>query len=130
MPFAHLTLATRDVARTAAFFENALRWPRIGVPANAPADLDAAWVEIGPGGQQIHILRIEGFEPSPFENEFGRHFAVFHPHADFAALKRRLVEHGATLEDPIRPTPFERFFFRAFNGYVFEVIAQEQYVRE
>ena len=129
MAFAHLTLATRDVERTAAFFEKAMGWPRIRVPDNAPKELTVAWVEIGPG-QQIHILRIEGFESSPFENEFGRHFAVFHPVGDFPDLKRRLVDHGATLIDPIRPTPFERFFFRDLNGYMFEVIAHEQYVRE
>ena len=129
MPFAHLTIATRDVPRTAAFFEKALRWPRMKTPGNTPQNLDAAWLEMGPG-QQLHVLRIEGFEASPFENEFGRHFAVFHPGTDFAALKARLVEHGATLVDPIRPTPFERFFFRDPNGYLFEVIHQEQYVRE
>ena len=126
MSFAHLTLATRDVARTAAFFENTLGWPRVAVPGNTPRDLSAAWIEMGPG-QQVHILRVDGFEPSPFEAEFGRHFAVFHPGDDFPALKRRLAEHGAALVDPIRPTPFERFFFRDPNGYVFEVIAEEQY---
>ena len=131
MAVAHLTLATRDVERTVSFFEKALGWPRVRVPGNAPRELSAAWVEIGPG-QQIHVLRIDGFTdpPSPFENEFGRHFAVFHPHADFPALKRRLAEHGGTLIDPIRPTPFERFFFKDPNGYMFEVIAHEQYVRE
>ena len=129
MPFAHLTLATRDVGRTAAFFEKALGWPRVRVPDNTPGELNAAWVEMGPG-QQVHILRIEGFQPSPFEDEFGRHFAVFHPAADFQSLKERLTEHGAKLIDPIRPTPFERFFFKDPNGYVFEVIAAEQYVRE
>jgi predicted enzyme related to lactoylglutathione lyase len=130
MSFAHLTLATRDVRRTADFYEKALGWPRVHTPENAPGHLNVAWVEIGPGGQQIHILHVPDYAPSPFENEFGRHFAVFHPVADFPDLKRRLVEHGATLLDPIRPTPFERFLFRDFNGYVFEVIAAEQYVRE
>jgi hypothetical protein len=49
--------------------------------------------------------------------------ALRHPAEDFAALKARLVEAGATLIDPIRPTPFARFFFREpVNGYVFEVI--------
>jgi catechol 2,3-dioxygenase-like lactoylglutathione lyase family enzyme len=129
MSFAHLTLPTRDVQRTADFFEGALGWRRVNVPANAPGYLRVAWVELTPG-QQIHILYLEDFEPSRFEQEFGRHVAVFHPAADFPALKQRLVEHGATLEDPIRPTPFERFFFRDFNGYVFEVIAREQYTRE
>lgn len=129
MSFAHLTLATRDVPRTAAFFERALGWRRVSTPGNTPEQLRAAWVRLAPG-QQLHILHVDGFEPSPFEAEFGRHFAVFHPAADFPALKRRLVEHGAALVDPIRPTPFERFFFRDFNGYVFEVIAREQYVAE
>ena len=27
---------------------------------------------------------------------------------------------------PERPTPFERFFFRDPNGYVFEVVAAER----
>ena len=129
MTFAHLTIATRDVRRTADFFERALGWPRVHAPDNAPGHLQIAWVEIAPG-QQIHVLHLADFAPSPFENEFGRHFAVFHPLDDFPALKRRLVEHGATLMDPIRETPFERFFFRDWNGYVFEVIAREQYVRE
>lgn len=127
MSFAHLTLATRDVEATAAFFERTMRWPRVKVPDNTP--LEAEWVQIGPS-QQLHILKVEVFESSPFEREFGRHFAVFHPHDDFAALKRRLVEHGAQLVDPIRPTPFERFFFRDPNGYMFEVISREQYVIE
>jgi predicted enzyme related to lactoylglutathione lyase len=127
--FAHLTVATRDVERTAGFYENAMRWPRVPTPANTPAELRAAWVQLAPG-QQIHILHQGDFAPSPFEAEFGRHFAVFHPVADFPAAKRRLVEHGGELVDPIRPTPFERFFFRDPNGYMFEVIAAEQYVRE
>ncbi len=129
MAFAHLTIATRDVPRTAAFFEKAMGWGRINAPDNTPEQLRAAWVQLAPG-QQIHILHVEGFEPSPFEAEFGRHVAVFHPAADFRALKRRLAEHGATLVDPIRATPFERFFFRDLNGYMFEVIAREQYVAE
>ena len=60
---------------------------------------------------------------SPFESEFGRHVALFCPLAQFDALKARLVEEGATLVEPLRATPFERFFFREpVNGYVFEVI--------
>jgi hypothetical protein len=42
MTFAHLTLATRDVQRTALFFERTLGWPRVATPNNTP--LDAAWV--------------------------------------------------------------------------------------
>jgi len=127
MPFAHFTIATRDVPGTAAFFERTMRWRRITVPGNTP--LEAAWLEVGPG-QQVHVLKVEDFQPSRFEKEFGRHFAFFHPQEDFPALKRRLAESGAELIAPIRPTPFERFFFRDPNGYVFEIIAQERYVRE
>jgi len=127
MSFAHLTIATRDVERTVAFFQGTMHWARVAAPANAPNEV--AWIALQPG-QQIHILRIDGFEPSPFEEEFGRHFAVYHPVADFPALKQRLTAHGAKLSDPIRPTPFERFFFKDPNGYMFEVIAQEQYVAE
>jgi catechol 2,3-dioxygenase-like lactoylglutathione lyase family enzyme len=125
--FAHMTLATRDVKRTVAFLTQTMRWPQIATPANTP--IHAAWLQLGPL-QQIHVLQIEGFEPSPFENEFGRHLAVFHPADDFAELKNRLLQHGATLIEAIRPTPFDRFFFKDPNGYMFEVIAQEQYVAE
>jgi len=34
----------------------------------------------------------------------------------------RLAKRGAELIDPIRETPFERFFFRDPNGYIFEVV--------
>ena len=38
-----------------------------------------------------------------------------------------LLEPGAVLIDPIRPTPFERFFFREpVNGYIFEMIDQDR----
>ena len=125
--FAHLTLATRDVARTIAFFEATLGWKPVKHPANTP--LEAGWMDIGPR-QQLHVLRVADFTPSPFEREFGRHFAIFYPGAGFGELKRRLKEHGGELIDPIRGTPFERFFFRDPNGYVFEVIDEQHYVRE
>lgn len=124
---AHITLAVRDAQQSAAFFERTMGWKIIHLPSNV--DLDAAWLEIAPG-QQVHLLTIPRFEPSPFEAEFGRHFAFFHPRHDFAALKQRLTENGATLIDPIRPTPFERFFFQEPNGYYFEIIEREGYVGE
>ena len=127
MSFAHLTIATRDVPQTRAFFMSVMRWEPINVPSNTP--LEAAWLTIAPG-QQLHILYVKNFAASDFEAEFGRHFALFHPHADFPDLKKRLIEQGATLLDPIRPTPFDRFYFREPNGYVFEVIAKEQYAVE
>jgi hypothetical protein len=120
MLLAHLTLATQHVERTASFLERTLGYPRLAVPGNAPTAV--VWLDIG-RGQSLHVLHVEGFEPSPFEGEFGRHVALFHPRADFARLKERLLAEGAELVDPLRPTSFERFFFREpVNGYVFEVV--------
>ena len=84
-------------------------------------DIEAAWLRIAPG-QELHLLRVPDFEPSGFEREFGRHFAVEYPADGFAGLKERLAKRGAELIDPIRETPFERFFFRDPNGYIFEVV--------
>ena len=120
MAIAHLTLPTQDVERTASFFERTLGYARTGVPGNSP--VEALWLDVGQG-QTMHVFYVEGFEVSPFEHEFGRHVAVFHPRSDFEALKARLTSEGAELIAPLRPTPFERFFFREpVNGYVFEVI--------
>jgi hypothetical protein len=120
MTLAHLTLPTQHVEKTASFFEETLGYTRDPVPANVP---DATvWLNIG-GGQQMHVFYVAGFEVSPFEREFGRHVAVYHPRPDFEALKQRLVGQGAELIEPLRATPFDRFFFREpVNGYVFEVI--------
>jgi hypothetical protein len=120
--FAHLTLATRQVDATAQFIERTLNYGRKALPANAMGPV--VWFDIG-GGQELHVLHVDGFAISAHEGEFGRHIAVFHPLADFGGLKARLAAEGATVIDPVRPTPFERFFFREpVNGYVFEVIDQ------
>jgi catechol 2,3-dioxygenase-like lactoylglutathione lyase family enzyme len=124
MIFAHLTLPTRDVERTAAFFERTLGYARGRVPDNSP--IEALWLDLG-GGQQMHVLHVEGFEVSPFEHEFGRHVALLHPRADFETLKARLIAEGAEIIAPLRATPFERFFFKEpVNGYVFEVIDRDR----
>ena len=119
MSFAHLTLATRDVIASRDFFAVTLGWEPIERPGNI--DVEAAWLRIAPG-QELHLLRVPDFEPSGFEREFGRHFAVEYPAVGFAGLKERLAKRGAELIDPIRETPFERFFFRDPNGYIFEVV--------
>jgi Glyoxalase/Bleomycin resistance protein/Dioxygenase superfamily len=121
---AHLTLPTRDVEGTASFLERTLGYGRDPVPANIPCE--TVWLNIG-GRQQLHVFYVEGFEVSAFEREFGRHVAVFYPRAGFAGLRQRLTQHGAEIIEPLRPTPFERFFFREpVNGYVFEVIDQDR----
>ena len=124
MSFAHLTLPTRDVERTASFFENTLGYSRRPVPDNSPMDI--VWLDVG-GGQEIHVIWVDRFVVLPHESEFGRHVAVFYPLAEFPALKDRLTAEGAELIQARRPTPFERFFFREpVNGYVFEVIDDMQ----
>jgi predicted enzyme related to lactoylglutathione lyase len=121
MSLAHLTLPSRHVEQTATFIEQTLGYARDPLPANIPDE--AVWLNIG-NGQQLHVLFVAAFEVSPFEAEFGRHVAVFHRESDFPALKARVTAHGGELIDPIRPTPFARFFFREpVNGYVFEVVA-------
>jgi catechol 2,3-dioxygenase-like lactoylglutathione lyase family enzyme len=121
MPFAHLTLATRDVRGSAQFFEAALGWRPINRPGNIAAP--AAWLELA-RGQELHLVEVAEFEPSPFDREYGRHIAVTYPLAAFDDLKSRLVRAGAKLIEPSRPTPFARFFFRDPNGYLFEVIEE------
>ena len=122
MSLAHLTLPTRDVDATAGFLERTLGYVRNPVPGNSP--VEALWLDIG-RGQELHVFYVEGFEVGSFEGEFGRHVAVFHPLEDFPALRERLTRDGAVLIEPLRQTPFERFFFREpVNGYVFEVVAQ------
>ena len=119
MALAHITLATRDVRRSSAFFAEALGWRPIARPSNIGRP--AAWLAIAPG-VELHLVEDPEFEPSPFEKEFGRHIAVAFPLAEFPALQERLIVRGATLIDPIRDTPFRRFFFRDPDGYVFEVV--------
>lgn len=122
MSLSHLTLATRDVEKTASFLERTLGYQRDPVPENVMAD--AVWLNLG-NRQQIHLVHVEGFEVSPFEAEFGRHIAVYHPLARFEQLKQAIVQGGGELIEPLRTTPFARLFFREpVNGYVFEVIDQ------
>jgi catechol 2,3-dioxygenase-like lactoylglutathione lyase family enzyme len=127
MPIAHFTLATPDLRRARDFFAAAFGWKPIERPSNVAHP--TAWLEVAPG-QEIHLVEVPDFKPSGFEREYGRHIAVFHPHGDFAALKRRLVERGAELKAPLRETPFERFFFRDPDGYFFEVIEEPTADRE
>jgi hypothetical protein len=122
MSLAHLTLPSRYVEKTAAFLEQTLGYARDPLPDNIPCE--TVWLNVG-RGQQLHVFYVEGFEVSPFEREFGRHVALFYPRQQFEELKARLRQRGAELIEPLRSTPFERFFFREpVNGYVFEVIDQ------
>jgi catechol 2,3-dioxygenase-like lactoylglutathione lyase family enzyme len=118
----HITLSTRDVPQSVAFFHEALGWQPVARPGNI--GITAAWLEIAPG-MELHLIEDQAFEPSPFEKEFGRHIAVSFPLAEFSGLKERLQARGAALIEPLRATPFARFFFRDPNGYVFEVVEEQ-----
>jgi catechol 2,3-dioxygenase-like lactoylglutathione lyase family enzyme len=119
---AHITLATRDARRSSVFFQDVLGWQPTARPGNI--NTTAAWLEIAPG-IELHLIEDPEFEPSQFEREFGRHIAVTKALADFPRLKERLKAQGATLIEPLRETPFARFFFRDPNGYVFEVVEED-----
>src|SRR5262249_43762466 len=123
MPFAHLTLATRDVQRSVRFFTQVLGWRPIERPNNIGRP--AAWLEIAPG-QELHLVEVTDFSPSPFEREFGRHVALSLPRSEFDALQKRLRSNGGEVIPPERPTPFARFFFKDPNGYVFEIVETER----
>lgn len=125
--FAHLTLPTQHVEATTTFLERVLGVTRKPVPANSP--VDARWLDLG-HGQELHVFFVEGFEVSPFEAEFGRHVALFHPLDDVAAVRQRISEAGGALVEPLRATPFERLFFREpVNGYLFELIDRERHTQ-
>jgi catechol 2,3-dioxygenase-like lactoylglutathione lyase family enzyme len=123
MTIAHFTLGTRDVPGSAHFFETIFGWRSLSRPGNVGRR--GAWLEIAPG-QELHLVEVEDFAPSPFEGEFGRHIALSFPQASFARLKEELVQHGIEPILPTRETPFERFFFRDPNGYIFEIVAAER----
>jgi dihydroxy-acid dehydratase len=114
-----VTDAALDVEASARFYQEVFGWRRARKPGNI--DRPSAWLEIAPG-QEMHLVQVEGFEPSPFEGEFGRHVALEAPRGEIPELKRRLEARGAQVIPARRPTPFERFFFRDPSGYVFEVL--------
>ena len=122
MSLAHLTLATRDVAATAEFFRFIFGWKNTPKAKNSAVDIE--WLDIG-NGQQLHVIGVPEFEISPFEREYGRHVAFFVGEADLPGLRQRLAERGIGLIDAVRPTPFERIFFKDPNGYVIEVIDRD-----
>ena len=123
MALAHFTLATRSVRKSSEFFQSTFGWEAINRPSNAP--VPTGWLRIT-AGQEVHLVEIHDFEPPPFEREFGRHIALLYPVTEFPALKDRLVQNGAELIEPGRETPFERFFFKDPNGYVFEVMDENR----
>lgn len=119
MAIAHMTLVTRDLKRFSEFFTATLGWQPIIRPGNIAHH--ATWLSIAPG-QELHILEISDYQPSNKEQEYGRHIAISWPLSDFDALKAKLRQSGAEIIPAQRPTPFPRFFFRAPDDYIFEVV--------
>src|SRR5271169_2456365 len=72
MAFAHITMPSRDVRAMVRFLEATLGWTSIERPNNIP--FPAAWMAIG-AGQELHLLQLDDYAPSPFEREYGRHLA-------------------------------------------------------
>ena len=64
MGLAHITLATRDVRRSADFFRDALGLVSLSTrPGNI--GMNAAWLDIAPG-MELHLIEDPEFEPSRF----------------------------------------------------------------
>ncbi len=125
MSLAHFTIPTRDVDGTMEFFLDLMGWAEIPVPDNV--EVKVRWLDLGEGAQ-MHVLGIDDFEASPFEKEYGRHFAFFVSAERLADIKERLPrDYGIPIQPPLRPTPFERFFFNDPNGYLIEVIDRDNW---
>ena len=123
MAIVHFALAVRDVRRVRGSSSRRSSGGRSTVRATS------RWLRPGSRsrpGQEVHLLEIADYSPSPFEREYGRHIAVSVPRAQFPMLKQRLQEHGAEVFAAERATPFDRFFFRDGDGYVFEVVEAER----
>lgn len=120
MPFAHLTLPSRQVERTASWLEGIFGWARKPVPGNIP--VETVWLDLG-RGQEVHVFYVAGFDVSPFEAEFGRHVAIFQPGDRLDDLQAQVTAAGGTIVPEERLAPYRRFFFREpINGYFWEVI--------
>ena len=102
MSLAHFTIPTRDVDGTTEFFQNLMGWREIPVPDNV--EVQVRWLDLGRGAQ-MHVLGIEDFEVSPFEKEYGRHFAFFVSAERLADIKERLPrDYDIPVRPPLRAT--------------------------
>tara|TARA_Y100000588_G_scaffold346554_1_gene394624 strand:- start:524 stop:913 length:390 start_codon:yes stop_codon:yes gene_type:complete len=125
MSLAHFTLATQNVGPTVEFFVDLMGWKEIPVPGNV--EVEVRWLDLG-NGAQMHVLGIDDFEASPFEKEYGRHFAFFVSTERLADIKQKLPrDYGIPVQAPLRSTPFERIFFNDLNGYLIEAIDQDNW---
>lgn len=119
MPIHHFTLATRDLETSSRFYQAVFDWQIVERPGNIP--MGGVWLSI-PGGQQLHLTEVPDFQPSKFEDEFGRHVALCVTDAELDEVRARLIKQGAEIIPPKRDTPHRRFFFQDPDGYILEVM--------
>jgi len=119
MSIHHFTLATRDLQISSRFYQAVFNWVIVERPANISRS--GVWLSI-PGGQQLHLTEVPDFQPSQFEDEFGRHVALSVTDAELDEVRAKLIEQGTEIIPPQRDTPHRRFFFRDPDGYIIEVI--------
>ena len=123
MPWDWHTLLWRPAMCGGLSISSARHWAGSRSRDPAISHRAAAWLAIAPE-VELHLIEEPEFQPSRFEQEFGRHIAVTFTRAEFPELKERLRGRGKP-DRPVRETPFERFFFRDPNGYVFEVVEEQ-----
>jgi catechol 2,3-dioxygenase-like lactoylglutathione lyase family enzyme len=119
MPIHHFTLATRDLQVSSRFYQAVFNWVIVERPLGIP--VSGIWLEI-PGGQQLHLTEVPDFQPSKFEDEFGRHVALSVTDVELDEVRAKLIEQGTEIIPPRRPTPHRRLFFRDPDGYIIEVV--------
>jgi catechol 2,3-dioxygenase-like lactoylglutathione lyase family enzyme len=91
----HVSINVPDVPAALDFYTNVL-----GLVQNFERpdfDFAGAWLDVGPGGQQVHLL---GF-PTP-ENK-GQHFALLYE--DLDSVVEGLRAHGLEVSDPVPSGP-------------------------
>ena len=97
--------------RSTAFFHEVMGWTPIGRPRQQ-RDARRPGCRVAPG-QELHLVEVPEFEPSPFEQEYGRHVAVSVPRSAVPGPQGsagRVRDHAdrARSRDPVRPVLLPR----------------------
>ena len=79
MAIVHFALAVRDVPRRRGSSSQRSSGGRSTVRATSRC---FGLARVAPG-QEVHLLEVADYSPSPFEREYGRHIAVSMPRASF-----------------------------------------------
>jgi glyoxylase I family protein len=97
----HVAVITRDLLRSAAFYENVLKLERIPRP---PFSIEGVWLNAGPALQvHVTVYASGNFRTGSVDND-DVHFAF--RTSDFEGVLNRLLEAGynpdASGDDPVR----------------------------